>query len=166
MPTQRYIALQMLQDRALWELKGPRTRRASTAELRRRVSANSPDTHVGAWSASRHRPAGKLVESTSDLSLLVAYVDSYSTTAYDDDPVKSRETLVDAAAAMAARKSLPEDEEVEDEAETVLTLEEEELVDYRAERPILEGNWQLSKESMFLVSAFLVLFTSGGLILG
>ncbi|KAF1774186.1 Major facilitator superfamily domain [Phytophthora cactorum] len=143
MPT-RYIALQMLQDRALWELRGPRTRRASTAELRRRSSTNgvSPPYH-SASSASTHRPVGKLVESTSDFSLLVAYVEAHGLV---DEDAESVDTAI-------ATKSLLEDEEVEE-------VEEEE------QEELKKTSWQLSKEVMFMVSAFVVLFTSGGLILG
>ncbi|ETL90007.1 hypothetical protein L917_11169 [Phytophthora nicotianae] len=143
MPTQRYIALQMLQDRALWELGGPRARRASTTELRRRSSTNDVSPlHHSAHSASIHRPAGTLVESTSDISLLLAYVEAHSL-------VDEHAERTDAA---AAANSSPLDEEVE-----IVKVEQEEQETTR---------WQLSKETMFMVSAFIVLFTSGGLILG
>ncbi|KAE9087170.1 hypothetical protein PF005_g20046 [Phytophthora fragariae] len=177
MPTQRYIALQMLQDRALWEIRGPRTRRASTADLRRRSSIDSVlAAHHSARSASTHRPAGKLVESTSDLSLLVAYVEDHDL--INEGPLLDTGARNEVGAAgdvtkpVASNKSLPEDEEVEEEQDeevkTVLTLEEEEeLLDYHDDHEkVLEGRWQLSKEVMFMVSAFLVLFASGGLILG
>ncbi|EGZ22119.1 hypothetical protein PHYSODRAFT_495164 [Phytophthora sojae] len=157
MPTQRYIALQMLQDRALWELRGPRTRRASTAELRRRSSIDAGlVAHHSARSASTHRPAGKLVESTSDISLLLAYMETHGFA--DDGSLqdgKSRSEVEDAGGVIkrvAANKSLPEDEEVEEGQEK------------EVETPA--GRWQLSKEVMFVVSAFVVLFASGGLILG
>ncbi|KAG2767242.1 hypothetical protein PC129_g19685 [Phytophthora cactorum] len=146
MPT-RYIALQMLQDRALWELRGPRTRRASTAELRRRSSTNGvPPPYHSASSASTHRPIGKLVESTSDFSLLVAYVEAHGLV---DEDAESVDTAI-------ATKSLLEDEEVEE-------VEEEEQDE---QEELKKTSWQLSKEVMFMVSAFVVLFTSGGLILG
>ncbi|RLN93055.1 hypothetical protein BBJ28_00005469 [Nothophytophthora sp. Chile5] len=48
-------------------------------------------------------------------------------------------------------------EDVLVEGDSVLSEDEEELA---------EGRWQLPKEFMFLVSSFIVLFTSGGLILG
>ncbi|KAL4100245.1 hypothetical protein PRIC1_008039 [Phytophthora ramorum] len=165
MPTQRYIALQMLQDRTLWDLKGPRTRRVSTAELRRRSSIDSvPVVHQSARCASTHRPAGKLVESTSDLSLLVAYVDAHSVN--EDVEGQYKTIQVDAGAVTKREESPPEDEEVE--AEEVKMLEEDELLTYReAEQGHgLQDRWQLSKEVMFMISAFLVFFTSGGLILG
>ncbi|KAI9993031.1 hypothetical protein PInf_015086 [Phytophthora infestans] len=143
MPTQRYIALQMLQDRTLWELGGPRSRRASTAELRRRGSTNDVSPlHHSARSASTHRSKGKLVESTSDLSLLLAYVGAHGLVDEDAEQID----------ATVGNKSLPDDEEVEIVEEVQVEKE--------------KTSWQLSKEIMFMVSAFVVLFTSGGLILG
>ncbi|POM70329.1 Hypothetical protein PHPALM_13245 [Phytophthora palmivora] len=150
MPTQRYISLQMLQDRALWELQGPRTRRASTAELRRRGSTNAVlVTHHSALSASIHRPVGKLVESTSDLSLLMAYVEAHGYTEDDAEQERSKD-----------RVDVVKDEEVQTLEEDLVILHDEQ------EQKELQRMWQLPKEIMFMVSAFLVLFTSGGLILG
>ncbi|GMF32274.1 unnamed protein product [Phytophthora lilii] len=163
----------MLQDRALWGLRGPRTRRASTAELRRRSSVDSTSVPHSARAASSHRPAGKLVESTSDFSLLVAYVEAHGLA--DADPEESRNAQTNAGtqtkrATASKSQPLPEDEEVEAEEEdvqTVLSLEEELLACHGEEHETLAvDRWQLSKEVMFLVSAFLVLFASGGLILG
>ncbi|KAG1713470.1 hypothetical protein DVH05_001257 [Phytophthora capsici] len=145
MPTQRYVALQMVQDRALWE---PRTRRASTAELRRRSSTNGGLPPHSARSASTHRPTGKLVESTSDFSLLIAYLESHELA----DEVDNKST------GTSRVNSLPEEEE---EVFQVQTVEDDKLFTQHE-----ENHCQLSKETMFMVSAFLVLFTSGGLILG
>ncbi|KAL3670522.1 hypothetical protein V7S43_004836 [Phytophthora oleae] len=146
----------MLQDRALWELGGPRTRRASTAELRRRSSTNGVLPPHSARSASTHRPTGKLVESTSDFSLLVAYMETHELV---DDDVNAVDKSVDDTGTNRVN-SLPEEEEVFE----VQTLEDEKLFTYHEEN--VASNCQLSKETMFMVSAFLVLFASGGLILG
>ncbi|OWZ14496.1 hypothetical protein PHMEG_00012023 [Phytophthora megakarya] len=147
MPTQRYIALQMLQDRALWDVQGPRTRRASTAELHRRSTINGMSVaYHSARSVSTHRPVGKLVESTSDFSLLAAYMEAKT-------------------GCEKQGKSKMKMDSAEGEIEEVQTEEEERFIQEQ-EQEKLQHTWQLSKEVMFTVSAFLVLFTSGGLILG
>ncbi|KAG7396801.1 hypothetical protein PHYBOEH_001719 [Phytophthora boehmeriae] len=101
-------------------------------ELRRRSSVGPRPVRSASAGGVHH---GKLVETTSDLSLLAAYLEFQS---LNSNPKQSEEN------------------------ELLLDHNQDEILQDEA----LQDRCQVPKEMMFMVSAFLVLFTSGGLILG
>lgn len=160
---QRYVALRMADARAL---RGdyPRVRYASTdAPPPLLVGARVFLPHaqsfagVGGLPSSRRPP----VRSSSDATGL------YMAVALAEDGC-------DAEAACGEGDKDDESSTDDVSMEDTVSLLGEEAVAARSTTSTVQtsvndgktGSWLVSKETMFLVSAFLVLFTSGGLILG
>lgn len=157
---QRYVALRMADARAL---RGdyPRVRYASSdapPPLSSGVSAFLPHAQSFAGSARSHRPP---VRSSSDATGL------YMVMALDGD--EGEDGAVDVGGRGGEDEASSTDELSTEDALSLLGEEataRKRSTGHTAAGGDRAGGWVVAKESMFLVSAFLVLFTSGGLILG
>ncbi|DBA02667.1 TPA: hypothetical protein N0F65_010492 [Lagenidium giganteum] len=143
--SQRYIFLKMASSKDLREEGGPSMSYSSMLELKRLPSnkRRASSLHIGAdMLTPRHMSidAGALADATT----------------------RYHSNTIDVMSTASMHESLCEEHNGQEELDVL----EEESVHELTAFDVPDGHYRLSKEFMFVVASFIVLVTSGGLILG